>query len=246
MRFALRLGGLLGATALAGLQVVPAAAGITQMETPAPNMVNPCNGELVLTTGSLHMAFVSNNRHLLIRSNFQNVKGVGAVTGLHYVVTGASQAIHENFDSPRAQAEITTIIIVHVIAPGTDQHFVSKLVFHEAGTPSGNVNVFTHMSHRCLGSAGKRRLVLGSLARSTSSSAPGERAPIAASNETNHATWKADGSQPSPVISSTTAARTVSTTAGGPKAGSHTTALAEPGSRPGERGLAHGRGARAH
>lgn len=194
MRIALRLSGLVVATVLAGSQVVSAAAGSPQQEIPAPNMFNPCNGEVVLTTGTVHVSFVSNGRHLHMRSNFQDVKGVGAATGFDYVVTGSTQ-FHGNFNLLKGQAEFTTLTIVHVIAPGTGQHFINTFLFHEAGTPSGHVSLTTHSDTRCLSMSAAGHLVLGERATSTASVAQGDSAPAASAASTATDSTTAHGSK---------------------------------------------------
>ena len=140
---------MLVAAGLAGMQVVPAAAAdLTWRKIPAPNVVNPCNGELVLTSGTVNTATLSNNRHLLQRANFAHVTGVGSVTGLRYIVTGANQ-FHTNFNSRNGQAEFTTIVVVHLIVRGTGQRFSNTFVFHNVGTPSGHITVSLHTRERC-------------------------------------------------------------------------------------------------
>jgi hypothetical protein len=186
MRIALRLSGLVAATALAGLQTVSAAASSNQMEVPAPNMANPCNGELVLTTGTVHMSLVSNARHLHVRSNFQDVKGVGSVTGFDYVITGSSQIVHGNFNfSKRGQDEFTTLTILHIIAPSNGQHFSETLLVHFNLTPSGHTSFTSNGAPRCLGmSSGHlvvgERVMVGERVKDTSSVVTGDGATTAA------------------------------------------------------------------
>ena len=220
MRFALRLAGLLGALALAGMQAVGASAGVSQQEIPAPDIVNPCNGELVLTTGTIHLSFVSTARNLHTRANFQGVKGVGSVTGFAYTVSGASQ-FHGTFNS-RGQAEFTTIEIIHVVAPGTGQHFISRFVFHEAGTPSGHISVTLHTSQTCAGSP--RIVRLGSLAIDLSSATPGNRGRLAASNRVNGPSPEPSVIQ-APAAAASATAGPVSTIGAGPKNGAAKTLL---------------------
>lgn len=258
MRVALRLGGLVAAAALAGLQTVSAAAGALQMESPAMSLVNPCNGESVLTTGTVHFVSLSTGRQLLERSNFQDGKGVGAVTGLHYVVTGASQVVHLHFGNPQGQFKLTTIVLLHVIAPGTDQHFITRLVFQDVQTPSGHLKVFTHTSSRCISSSGKGQL--GSRLTGASGFAPFDSSPRAAWTGSTRLSSGNAASQPGPSAgSSTTPAsraivsatgpaptRTGSTAAVAPKAGSDKTSSPRPGSGPDARVLPRGLRVRAH
>lgn len=179
MRIALRLGGLIAAIALAGLQTVSAAASSSQTESPAPTMFNPCNGEAILTTGFVRTFFVSNGRHLHWRMNLQDVKGVGAVTGFDYVITGSSQIVHGNFNPSNLQDEFTTLTIVHIVAPGTGQHFTTVMLFHFNLTPSFHSSVTSHSDSRCISMSAPGHLVVGERVTSTSSTAKGDTTPSA-------------------------------------------------------------------
>jgi len=161
--------------------MVSAAASNSQTEMPAPNVVNPCNGELVVTTGTVHVGFVSssNFRHLHVWSNFQDVKGVGAATGFDYVVTGVNQ-FHFNGNFTNGQSEFMTITNVHIIAPGTGQSFTSTFLFHFGMTASGRFFATLHMHPgECTGMSAKGRLSVGERAASTASVAHGDSAPAA-------------------------------------------------------------------
>jgi len=185
MRIALRISGLLAATALAGLQTVSAAASSSQVESPVPSpILNPCNGELVITTGTMHLVVtsVSSGRHFHTRFNFQDVKGVGAVTGFDYIVSEVSQD-HVNFDfSKRFHDELTTLLILHVIAPGTGQHFVSPMLLHVTFTPSMHFKLTSHGEARCISMSAPGHLVVGERLKDTPSVATGVGTPTAAAS----------------------------------------------------------------
>lgn len=180
MRIALRLGGLIAAMALAGLQTVSAAASSSQTESPAPTMFNPCNGEVILTTGFLRTFFVSNGRHLHWRMNLQDVKGVGAVTGFDYVISGSTQVIHGSFNFPTGQNEFTLSTIIHIVAPGTGQHFTNTLFFHEAFTSSGQFVLKSHGGEsRCISMSAPGHLVVGERVTSTAPTVGADSTPSA-------------------------------------------------------------------
>lgn len=173
MRVALRLGGLILATALAGMQTVSAAADAEQQRIPASAASSPCTNEAVLTTGTEHLVTVFTTGHIHLRFNFQDVKGVGAVTGLKYVVTGAAQLRLES--NRRGQGQFTIISAFHVIAPGTGDHFISRTVFRLVRTPSGHRKAVTHSTSRCTGSSGQTHIV--TLTPSLALFAPSLRTP---------------------------------------------------------------------
>jgi hypothetical protein len=154
MRLGPRLGAVLFATSIVSvLHAVPAAAVAVQHDIPAPPFAfNPCNGELVATTGELHLVAVfdpSDPRHTLFRANFADVKGVGLESGTQYVVAQSSQ-LHENFNQ-QGQDEFTVTSVLQVVSFGSTLNFDQTIVFHMVASPSGQTTTVTYGDSDCKG-----------------------------------------------------------------------------------------------
>ena len=133
-----------GLAGVVGLQVA-AAAGATQTRTPAPAMMNPCNGELMLTTGTVHTVTGSHPGHFVQHSNFQGVKGTGTVTGTRTVVSGTSAL---RFNAHKAIEE-TQANPLRVIGQGSGPKFLHRSSQHTVVTPRFVFRMTSHQSTTC-------------------------------------------------------------------------------------------------
>lgn len=139
--------GVIGGVALAGVvgaqlaSPAPSSAqaqGAQQVRIPSPVILNPCNGELIVTTGLQHFVVLSKGTHSLVHQNFQDVKGVGQSTQALYVISGSSE-LHISGTS------FTDISVLHIISVSTGQNLISTIVVNKGGKK-------VHDNTRCSGS----------------------------------------------------------------------------------------------
>ena len=144
--------------ALLSLAAAPAKAAATQIDQPVTGLTatNNCNGEIVnLTSGYVHFSSnVTTNPdggfHLDVHWNFQNISGVGAMTGANYQVVGSS---HESSNTqPGAAFNITFTDYFGVVSQGPLPNEKFQAVFHATVNANGDVTVYMdHFQFTCNG-----------------------------------------------------------------------------------------------
>ena len=147
MNLAARLiGGVVVAGAVGAQLASPAplsAQGAQQVTIPAGPILNPCNGELIVTTGLQHFVVLSKGSHVLTHQNFQDVKGVGQTTQNQYVISGSSE-LHASVNAKTGHAVFTNVSVLHIISLSTGQNLISTIVVHSVGTKT-----VVHDNTRC-------------------------------------------------------------------------------------------------
>jgi hypothetical protein len=97
---------------------------------------NDCSGEGVHVTGTLHMVLRGstdpNGRwHYLVHENYQNVTGIGLVSGAEYQVSGSqNENLNWNFSFSGGQEAYTRISDVRLVMPGQEGNAILRTFIH--------------------------------------------------------------------------------------------------------------------
>ena len=135
---------LLALLAIASLAAAPAYAEVVSNETTdiAGVIGNPCNGDLVTYSGTVHFVFrttVDGNGglHLGLHANAQ-VQGTGAAAGTKYA---ASEELNDNLNLNTGATEENFTHAFKLIAQGKDPNFKLLESFHVTINANGTVTV---------------------------------------------------------------------------------------------------------
>ncbi len=101
---------------------------------------NPCNGDQVTFSGTLHVVNTmttdaSGGTHLKTHSNYQDVTGTGAPSGVTYQVRTVSNEVVNDNDGPQSTA--TVISTMKLIAQGPTLNFFLRTVLHVTVNANG-------------------------------------------------------------------------------------------------------------
>ncbi|HEX8337256.1 MAG TPA: hypothetical protein VF621_11045 [Pyrinomonadaceae bacterium] len=129
-------------TASAGTHAYGQATTVTTSENIpfASTLTNPCNGDLVTFSGTLHVVNsmttdASGGTHLRTHINYQNVTGTGTPSGLTYKVRTITNEVSNDADGPQSNA--TVISIVKLTAQGPALDFYLRTVLHVTVNANG-------------------------------------------------------------------------------------------------------------
>jgi len=120
------------------------------------SITNPCNGDTVAFQGDInvtnHMTTDANGgTHLRTHLNYQNVTGVGDLSGLNYTVRTTTNETVNDKDGP--QFEATIISTVKLITQGPEQNYFLRVVFHITVNANGVTTTTVDQTRiECLGS----------------------------------------------------------------------------------------------
>lgn len=94
---------------------------------------NPCNGDQVTFSGTLHMTNTmttdsSGGTHLKTHINYQDVTGTGVPSGISYNVRTVTNEVVNDDDGPQSTA--TVISTVKLIAHGAALDYYMRAVYH--------------------------------------------------------------------------------------------------------------------
>jgi hypothetical protein len=119
------------------------------------NMLNPCNGDSVTFSGTLHIVNTltidgSGGTHLKTHTNYQDVTGTGAPSGITYRVGTVSNEIINDSDGP--QSNVTSISTVKLISPGPALNTFLRIVLHITINANGQTtSTVQEVSAECRG-----------------------------------------------------------------------------------------------
>ncbi len=104
------------------------------------SLFNQCNGDTVTFSGTLHVTNTytvdaSGGTHLKTHSNYQDVTGTGAPSGINYNVRTISNEVVNDADG--AQSSATVISIVKLTAQGPALDFYLRIVIHVTVNANG-------------------------------------------------------------------------------------------------------------
>jgi hypothetical protein len=103
---------------------------------------NPCNGELVTVSGSVHNTFRltfdgSGGVHVGFHANFQDVIGVGSFGNKYQIPLAANEEINA-----RVGLEETITLSEPLVSQGSTPNFITKEDIHFTVNPNGTVTSF--------------------------------------------------------------------------------------------------------
>ena len=113
----------------------------TNEEVPvSSSVVNTCNGDVVAFQGTLHVTNTlttdsGGGFHMKTHSNFQDVSGVGAPSGVNYRIGTTNNETTNDNDTP--QFEMTVIQTVKVISQGSTPNLFLQFVLHVTVNANG-------------------------------------------------------------------------------------------------------------
>jgi hypothetical protein len=119
------------------------AANSGQVDVPfSVQLVNPCNGELVDTSGSVHvdetLTITGQTAHMTIHANPQGVTGGGETTGVTYHGTGVA-ALSQQVSLVNGSANGTFVSRFDFVGQGSVPNFFSDEVMHITANADGTV-----------------------------------------------------------------------------------------------------------
>jgi hypothetical protein len=112
--------------------------------TPIISIINPCNGETVDLSGSVHVLAAttsdgSGGFHLLMEDNSQNLKGVGETTGAQYqFVTNSKFTVNVQ---PPFPSEFTLPSTMNAVSQGSVPNFFVEALFKVTVNADGTLTV---------------------------------------------------------------------------------------------------------
>jgi hypothetical protein len=118
-------------------------------------VVNPCNGEPVVFSGTVHEeaheTINGSTAHLEIHFNFQDVSGVGTVTGATYVIPETAN-LFENVDIPNVfplnqTINASELVIGQGSVPNFDVHELLHTTINADGTVTSSIDNITATCH---------------------------------------------------------------------------------------------------
>lgn len=119
-------------------------------------LTNTCNGDQVTFQGNMHVtnhttADASGGFHLRTHTNYQDVTGTGAPSGLNYRVGTTSNQTTNDPDG--AQSEMTVIQTIKLISQGSALNYFIRVVFHITINANGETtSIVNETSIECRGS----------------------------------------------------------------------------------------------
>jgi hypothetical protein len=140
------LGALITAALATFLTATAFAQGVTNttVDLTGQTIVNPCNGETIVLSGSVHIVVRNTTDsdggiHSTIENNYQGVTGVGQTTGATYHV--ANNSIFTANSKPPFPAEFSFPSTTKVIGQGNVPNFLADVHFKATVNANGDTTV---------------------------------------------------------------------------------------------------------
>lgn len=128
----------------ASVTAAPASTSMVEMKVPFTlNQNNPCSGELVEASGTLHIIMhlvVDGNggQHLMLHFQPQGMEGVGLTSGIKYRAVGLTQMLM-NIGSGGLPITLTEVDSFRFIGTGPDNNFMIQSAFHITTNAQGEL-----------------------------------------------------------------------------------------------------------